>query len=137
MVKCSAPNVPFLGHVGMFGTHSISKSIFDNRFIACVFYEHGGHEDLCSCDGCARTASLEGSTGFAFATKDRATWANAASTFNPVFAEVSINETWYSRARRCPSSRLTALSRPLSDLLPVITSHVVGLDNVRCTYKAP
>lgn len=36
-------------------------------------YEHGGHDDLCSCDGCARTASLEGSTGFAFATSERAT----------------------------------------------------------------
>lgn len=92
--------------------------------------------ERCSWVGCARTASLEGSTGFAFATRERATWAKAASTFSPVFADVSINATWYSLAKRCPSSRLTALSKPLSDLLPAITTIYTQLgDPPNFSYK--
>lgn len=46
-----------------------------------------------------------------------ATARNAKSTFSPVFADVSINVTLYSRANRSPSSRLTSRSGQ-SALLP-------------------
>lgn len=46
-----------------------------------------------------------------------ATAKNAKSTFKPVFADVSINVTLYSRARRSPSSRFTSRSQQ-SALLP-------------------
>lgn len=51
-------------------------------------------------------------------TKYLATARNANSTFWPLFADVSIKATLYSRAKRSPSSRLTALSEPQSALFP-------------------
>lgn len=47
-----------------------------------------------------------------------ATAKNAKSTLSPVFAEVSINVTLYSRANRSPSSRFTSRSGQ-SALFPV------------------
>ncbi len=46
-----------------------------------------------------------------------ATVKNACSTFKPVLADVSKNDTLYSRARRSPSSLRTSRSGQ-SDLLP-------------------
>lgn len=94
----------------------------------------GGHVDLCGLVGGSLTASRAGSVGADRATKARATCANAASTFNPVLADVSINATWYSRANRCPSSRRTARSRPLSDLLPAQRKCFYGL-HFACTFE--